>query len=92
MIRKFIILISIAVSLGLSGKSVGFNFSQSLAVAIFSASILGTLFFWDFRLSFAFLGTALLLVTKTIDIEHLVRFASLEVILFLVCMMVLVGL
>ncbi|MDD5136482.1 MAG: SLC13 family permease [Candidatus Omnitrophica bacterium] len=92
MIRKFTALIAIALSLGLAGKSIGLDLHQSLSVSIFSASILGTLFFWDFRLSFAFLGTALLLVTRTIDIEHLVRFASLEVILFLVCMMVLVGL
>jgi Na+/H+ antiporter NhaD/arsenite permease-like protein len=30
-------------------------------------------------------------MTKTIDVAHLIKFASLEVILFLVCMMVLVG-
>jgi Na+/H+ antiporter NhaD/arsenite permease-like protein len=53
---------------------------------------LGTLFFWDFRLTFVFLGTSILLVTNTIDLEHLIEFASLEVILFLVGMMVLVGL
>ncbi|MFA5144279.1 MAG: SLC13 family permease [Candidatus Omnitrophota bacterium] len=92
MIRKLIALIVIALSLGFTGKSLGLNFHQSLAIAIFSASILGTLFFWDFRLSFAFLGTALLLMTRTIDMEHLIRFASVDVILFLVCMMVLVGL
>ena len=92
MIRKFFILIAIALSLGLLSRSMGLNFHQSLAISIFSASILGTLFFWDFRLSFAFIGTSLLLATKTIDVEHLMRFASVEVILFLACMMVLVGL
>lgn len=91
MIRKLILLIAIAVTLGLGGRTFGLDFKQSLALAIFSASIMGTLFFWDFRLSFAFVGTAALLMTKTIDVEHLVRFASLEVILFLACMMVLVG-
>lgn len=92
MIKKFIALITIALTLGFLSRSAGLNFQQSLAIAIFSASIMGTLFFWDFRLSFAFFGTATLLITKTIDVEHLIRFASLEVILFLVCMMVLVGL
>lgn len=72
--------------------NIGLNYHQSLAISIFSASMLGTLFFWDFRLSFAFLGTSLLLATRTIDIEHIVKFASLEVIIFLVGMMVLVGL
>lgn len=59
---------------------------------IFSASILGSLIFWSFRLSFAFIGTAVLLITKTIDLAHVIEFASLEVILFLVGMMVIVGL
>ncbi len=65
---------------------------QALSVTIFSASILGTLFFWDFRLSFAFIGTSILLLTKTIDLEHVIEFSSLEVILFLVGMMVIIGL
>src|SRR3989338_8519844 len=63
-----------------------------MAVSIFSVSVLGTLFFWNFRLSFAFLGTSLLLITRSIDLENLIKFSSLEVILFLVGMMVLVGL
>jgi len=92
MTKKFIILISISVGLGLLMNSLGLDSHQSLAIAIFSTSILGTLFFWDFRLSFALLGTSLLLVTKTIDLEHLIKYSSLEVILFLVGMMVLVGL
>ena len=92
MIKKLVILIAIAMTLGLGGRTVGLDFKQSLAISIFSASIMGTLLFWDFRLSFAFLGTSLLLATRTIDIEHVVKFASLEVIIFLVGMMVLVGL
>jgi Na+/H+ antiporter NhaD/arsenite permease-like protein len=84
-------LIAIAAGLGLLVKGAGLTSHQSLAVSIFAASILGTLFFWDFRLSFAFIGTSTLLATRTIDIEHVVKFASLEVILFLVGMMVLVG-
>ncbi|MBU0548237.1 MAG: hypothetical protein KKH57_05745 [Candidatus Omnitrophica bacterium] len=68
------------------------NTHQALSISIFSASILGTLFFWDFRLSFAFIGTSILLLTKTIDLEHVIEFSSLEVILFLVGMMVVIGL
>lgn len=79
-------------SLGACAHFSGMNAQQSLSIGIFSASILGTLFFWDFRLSFAFIGTSLLLVTKTIDLEHVIEFSSLEVILFLVGMMVIVGL
>ena len=92
MLKKFIILIAIALGLGFLMKAIGLSQHQAIAVSIFSASILGTLFFWDFRLSFAFMGTALLFVTKTIDISHFITYSSLEVIIFLVGMMVLVGL
>lgn len=92
MIKKFIALIVISVSLGFLSTHIGLNSHQSLSISIFSVSILGTLFFWDFRLSFAFLGTAILLITRTIDLEGVVKAASLEVILFLVGMMVLIGL
>jgi Na+/H+ antiporter NhaD/arsenite permease-like protein len=92
MIKKFIILIVISLGLGFLTRNIGLNNQQALAVSIFSASILGTLFFWDFRLGFAFLGISILLMTRTIDLENVIKFASLDVILFLVGMMVLVGL
>ncbi|MBU0710286.1 MAG: anion permease [Candidatus Omnitrophica bacterium] len=92
MAKKLVILILIAISLGILAGLGGLNSHQSLAISIFSASILGTLFFWDFRLSFAFLGVSILLISRTIDLENVVKFSSLEVILFLVGMMVLVGL
>ncbi|MBI5145564.1 MAG: anion permease [Candidatus Omnitrophica bacterium] len=71
---------------------IGLNAFQARAIGIFSVSILGTLFFWEFRLSFAFLGTAVLLASRTIDLEHLIKYSSLEIILFLVGMMVIIGL
>ncbi|MFC1805130.1 SLC13 family permease [Candidatus Omnitrophota bacterium] len=89
---KLTALVFISSLVGFSSISIGLNGHQALSVAILSASILGTLFFWNFRLSFVFLGTSILLISRAIDIEMLVRFSSLEVILFLVGMMVLVGL
>ncbi|MFH1201590.1 MAG: SLC13 family permease [Candidatus Omnitrophota bacterium] len=92
MIKKFIFLIIISLGLGFFVKNIGLNYHQATAISIFSASILGTLFFWDFRLSFAFLGTSILLLSRTIDLESLIKYSSLEIILFLVGMMILVGL
>lgn len=91
-IFKFILLISIASLLGFGASAGGLNAHQALSIVIFSASILGALFFWDFRLSFAFLGAAVLLATRTIDLDNLIKFSSLEIILFLAGMMVIVGL
>ena len=92
MLKKLIVLVFLSFWVGIFTSQNGFNFHQSVSLSIFSASILGTLFFWSFRLTFAFLGTSILLITQTIDLEHLIRSASLEVILFLIGMMVLVGL
>jgi len=89
---KLLSLSLLSFSLGVLVHSWGMNTQQALSIGIFSASILGTLFFWDFRLSFAFIGTSILLMTKTIDLEHVIEFSSLEVILFLVGMMVVIGL
>jgi len=92
LLKKLIVLFALSLSLGLLSLTAGLNFHQATAISIFSASILGTLFFWSFRLTFAFLGTSILLITKAIDLDNLIKFASLEVILFLIGMMVLVGL
>lgn len=65
---------------------------QTLAGTIFLATVIGTLMFWRFRVAIAFLGIVLLLLTGTIDLRHTLEFMSLDVILFLIGMMVIVGL
>lgn len=92
MFKKLILICVLSVGAGLLSAHFGLEDNQSLAISIFFASILGTLFFWDFRLSFAFLGVSILLLTRTIDLEHLVKFSSLEVILFLIGMMIVIAL
>jgi Na+/H+ antiporter NhaD/arsenite permease-like protein len=89
---KVVLLVLIVIALGVVCRGFGFNPKQSLSVSIFAMSILGTMFFWEFRLAFVFIGTSVLLITKTIDLEHLILASSLEVILFLVGMMVMIGL
>jgi Na+/H+ antiporter NhaD/arsenite permease-like protein len=91
-VPKFILLFLLITLVGFISQKIGLNTQQILAISIFSASVIATLLFWDLRVAVAFLGVAMLLVTKTVDLENLVKFASLEVILFLVGMMVLVGL
>ncbi len=81
-----------ALTAGFVARNGGLNFHQALSVGIFSASIMGTLFFWEFRLSFAFLGSSLLLLTKAIDLDNFLRLTMLEVVLFLVGMMIVVAL
>ncbi len=92
LVPKFIVLVFLVGLIGIISHNIGMNPKQIIAVSIFFASVFATLFFWDFRVAIAFLGIAVLLITKTVDLENMIKFASLEVILFLVGMMVLVGL
>jgi len=92
LIPKFVLLFCLITLVGLISQKIGLTSQQIIALSIFSASVFATLLFWDLRVAIAFLGIATLLVTKTVDLENMVKFASLEVILFLVGMMVLVGL
>jgi Na+/H+ antiporter NhaD/arsenite permease-like protein len=90
--RKFLLLVFLSLCVGSGALLLGMHGRQALALSVFSASILGTLLFWHLRLIFAFLGSALLLGTQTLTITDMFQFASLDVILFLVGMMILVGL
>jgi Na+/H+ antiporter NhaD/arsenite permease-like protein len=69
----------------------GLNAQQITAVGIFSSMILATLFFWTYRLAFAFLALFTLLATGLLDIPHFIEFAKIDIVMFLVAMMTVVG-
>lgn len=69
----------------------GLTARQALAVGGFCVTLYGAIFFWRYRLAFSCLGIALLLTAGLLDIPHLVEFAGLEIILFLVAMMIIIG-
>ncbi len=64
---------------------------QTIAATIFLATVVGTLMFWRFRVAIGFLGLVLLLLTRTLTLSEAVAFMDLEIILFLVGMMVIIG-
>lgn len=70
---------------------IGFTSKQVISTVVFLTILCGTLFYWKFRLAFAFSGVAILLGAKLIDVPHVIEFAGLDIILFLVGMMTLVG-
>ncbi len=91
MLWKGILYIAIIVGLGLLSSLIGFSSTQALSLSIFFIVIFGTIFFWQFRLPFALLGISLLLAFGLLDVPHLIEFAGLDVILFIVGMMIFVG-
>jgi Na+/H+ antiporter NhaD/arsenite permease-like protein len=90
-VGKWILLFLISVGLGVLGYLGGLLPRQAFTLSVFSLSILGTLFFWNLRLSFVFIGSGVLFLSHSVDIEHFISYASLDVILFLIGMMIVVG-
>jgi len=70
--------------LGLSSK-------QLVAVGGFSAIFFGAIFFWHYRLAFALFGVGILLVAGLLDVPHVIEFANVDIILFLIGMMIIIG-
>ncbi len=64
---------------------------QTLAVTVFTMTVLATLLFWEFRLAVAFLGIAALFACDVLTLDRFVESCELPIILFLVGMMVTVG-
>lgn len=89
--KKALLYVLLVLGLAMVATATGFTTQQVFAIAIFSGFIFGTLLFWEFRLAFALAGIALLLASGMLDVAHLIEFASLDVILFLVGMMILIG-
>jgi len=90
--KELIIYLAVNAAIGVGLYFLLDNTQQALAGTIFIALVIGTLMFWRFRVGIAFIGVVLLLLTGTIDLTHTLEFMSLDVILFLVGMMVVVGL
>ncbi|MDD5728727.1 MAG: SLC13 family permease [Victivallales bacterium] len=91
LVSRLFILTGVSVAVGFAGVNTVLNAAQATACAVFLGIILGTLFFWNFRLAIAFIGLSVLIVSNSMNITTFVESSALEVILFLVGMMIIVG-
>ncbi len=69
----------------------GLSLQQTLAIGGFSVILYGAILFWKNRVAFACFGIALLMAVGLLDVPHLIEFAGLDIILFLIAMMTVVG-
>jgi Na+/H+ antiporter NhaD/arsenite permease-like protein len=69
----------------------GFNPAQSLSLTVFLSIIAGAIMFWRFRVAFALGGVAVLFAAGLLDFEHFIQYANLDVVIFLICMMIVIG-
>lgn len=91
LLKRLFLLVAISIAAGFTAKFFSLNNIQAVSCSVFLAIILGTLLFWTFRLAIAFIGLAVLIFSHTLSIPAFVQSAALEVILFLVGMMIIVG-
>ena len=90
---KFLLLALIVCGVTFGGLEAGLatNSTQALTLAVFSSVISTTLLFWERRVGVAFIGVALLVACKAMTLKSVVLGAELDIILFLVGMMIIVG-
>ena len=86
-----LIILGILFGAALLLNATGFSSTQIKSCLIFLLILCGTLFYWKFRLAFAFSGITFLLLFGLLDIPHVIEFAGLDIILFLVGMMTIIG-
>ena len=91
LLRRLLLIIAICLGIGIISAHTIFTSDQAIATSVFLSIILGTLFFWNFRLAIAFIGLSVLILTNSMDVATFVQSSALEVILFLVGMMIVVG-
>lgn len=75
----------------LASSFMGLTAKQLMAVGAFSAIFFGAIFFWHYRLAFALGGVGILLITGLLDVPHMIEFANVDIVLFLIGMMIIVG-
>lgn len=80
---KVLVLLAISGACAFLGFYSGLTLVQSFISFVFLTSILGTLFFWDLRVSLVFLGSGVLFLTRSVNLENFIKFASLDAIFFL---------
>ncbi len=67
------------------------NFEQVVSASVFTLIIMATLLFWKFRLAIAFMGIGVLMILNVMNLPSLIMESKLDVILFLIGMMIIVG-
>ncbi len=91
MMKKNLFFLLLILTISISTYLMGLTQQQIISSTVFLMLIAGALLFWRFRLVFALLGLSLLLGFGLIDVPHLIEFAGLDIILFLVGMMIVIG-
>jgi Na+/H+ antiporter NhaD/arsenite permease-like protein len=75
----------------ISSYQLGFSPEQLFPIATIATMILTSLRFWNLRLPVAFFGLSFLFATGSMGIDSFIRNAKLDIIIFLLSMMLIIG-
>ncbi len=89
-LKPFLFLL-IVVMVAAIARAAGFDTTQIVSVTALAIFITGSFFYWSFRVAFALAGVAMLLFFSVTDLEHIIRYSSIDVVLFIIGMMIIVG-
>ncbi len=90
-IVRLLILASATMLVASISQKYEFTFEQVTSATVFTLIISAALLFWDFHVPIAFVGIGLLLIFNVMDIPNMIASSNLDIILFLMGMMVIVG-
>ncbi|MFO7534253.1 MAG: SLC13 family permease [Kiritimatiellia bacterium] len=90
-IKKILLLVALSSGIASCGRFIGLSGEQQLTTGVFLSAVIGTLFFWNLRLSIAFLGVSALIMTRAMTIPQYVGSIEMPIILFLIGMMIILG-
>ncbi len=88
---KAIVYVVIVTLVGILGYLTGISETQVVSITVFASIVGGALLFWRFRLAFALFGLGMLFAMHVMDIETFIEAAGLDIILFLIGMMIVIG-
>lgn len=90
---KVIFLALIVAGVSLGGRAIGLaeNMTQTTTLAVFAGVIATTLFFWERRVAAAFIGVTILISTRAMTLQSILKATELDIIFFLIGMMIVVG-
>lgn len=88
--KGFLYILGIIMTVAAS-SFLGLSSAQLAAVAGFSSIFFGAIFFWQSRLTFAFFGISFLMAAGLTNVQQIVECAGLDIVLFLIGMMIVVG-
>ena len=90
-LARFLTLALVTLATALVARRFGYTMEQTASLATFVMLVAATALYWEFHLAFAFLGVSAILLLNILDLADLASETKLDVIIFLMGMMIIVG-